>query len=1015
MRNYSVYRHMLRQLKLYFLFIAVAFTSVLPSCQNQSVSDQPDTVYFCGAENQVTNEDGSIVFENEGHIFEIGEVQSADFSFEGQYSVKLDKQQKYGFSYAIYNVKKGELINAAVWQKVNSDKGTLICSVSGESKFTIESRTNGFYEEQRGWRKHFIQLEAVRDLDTVHFFVFSQNADTALYFDNFSLERLHKRPDRTEAIGDLFSIYMTDSSKEVLDGYVNAAINEEIIRDELKEYVLGTLKVDSTEIPIEIRLKGDWTDHLLTGTVSYRIKTKSGTAFKGLRSFSIQHPRTRNYMDEWFMHKLCDQEGLLSTSYSFVQTEINYDYQGVYALEEHFDKQLIESRNRREGPILKFDETAFWALAVLAREKGLETIDLPFFEASLIGAFKEKRVRKSKKMFGDFWNGTLLLEDFKFGSNHPELLFDMDLLAKYYALMDLGNVSHSLAWHNRRFYYNPVTCMLEHIGFDMIPMSEVMYPTLAAQEFRRNPETSSFEAALGSSIFRNQSFRKKYIQNLQLFSSEVYLDSMFTKFEQDILLNESILKTDLPSYFFNKEKYYQKAKMIRNELITIGVRWDEYEKREQKVSQHIGRTYDTGNSSFYFKPISISAYRSTIDSVHYQIELENFHFDSVDVIGYSINNNKDSIIPFDTIVRLKGFLGGRPADYGRVQIPAKPSRVFYRPHNLDGEIKAKKLIKWEKPKGEHPRLLLNKRFKTSSAYYTISNKELTFKTGSYTINELIYIPSEYTVKFNSGTKIDFVNRGGLILNGTTNMIGTAANKIEFTSSDSTGMGITILKADEVNVDYVSIENMSCLDFMGWTLTGAFTIYESNVSINNLEIRGNSCEDVLNIIRSYFKIENCLIENTHGDGFDADFCTGSFTDSKFKNTGNDCIDFSGSVVNIERILIQNSGDKGVSAGERSTLTLKDIKIYGALTGLASKDDSHIKAENILLENAEVGLALFQKKPEYAPSTIELKNGSYQNVNQLGLIEKGSKLIYEGRTFKGYQKFDIDKMYARFEKK
>lgn len=26
---------------------------------------------------------------------------------------------------------------------------------------------------------------------------------------------------------------------------------------------------------------------------------------------------------------------------------------GVYAYEEHFDKQLVESNNRREGPILK--------------------------------------------------------------------------------------------------------------------------------------------------------------------------------------------------------------------------------------------------------------------------------------------------------------------------------------------------------------------------------------------------------------------------------------------------------------------------------------------------------------------------------------------------------------------------------------------------------------------------------------------------------------------------------------
>ena len=39
--------------------------------------------------------------------------------------------------------------------------------------------------------------------------------------------------------------------------------------------------------------------------------------------------------------------------------------------------------------------------------------------------------------------------------------------------MDLGNIHHSLAWHNRRYYYNPVTTKLEIVGFDMIP---AIYP-----------------------------------------------------------------------------------------------------------------------------------------------------------------------------------------------------------------------------------------------------------------------------------------------------------------------------------------------------------------------------------------------------------------------------------------------------------------------------------------------------------------------------------------------------------
>ena len=39
---------------------------------------------------------------------------------------------------------------------------------------------------------------------------------------------------------------------------------------------------------------------------------------------------------------------------------LNGEGLGVYAWEEHPDKQLVESLNRREGPILKLDDAGFW-------------------------------------------------------------------------------------------------------------------------------------------------------------------------------------------------------------------------------------------------------------------------------------------------------------------------------------------------------------------------------------------------------------------------------------------------------------------------------------------------------------------------------------------------------------------------------------------------------------------------------------------------------------------------------
>ena len=70
----------------------------------------------------------------------------------------------------------------------------------------------------------------------------------------------------------------------------------------------------------------------------------------------MQHPRTRNYINEYIFHKFLQYEKLPHLRYQFLPTYINGKYLGIYALEEHFGKELIENSNLREGPILKISD-----------------------------------------------------------------------------------------------------------------------------------------------------------------------------------------------------------------------------------------------------------------------------------------------------------------------------------------------------------------------------------------------------------------------------------------------------------------------------------------------------------------------------------------------------------------------------------------------------------------------------------------------------------------------------------
>ena len=221
------------------------------------------------------------------------------------------------------------------------------------------------------------------------------------------------------------------------------------------------------------------------------------------------------------------------------------------------------------------------------------------------------------------------------------------------------------------------------------------------------------------------------------------------------------------------------------------------------------------------------------------------------------------------------------------------------------------------------------------------------------------------------------------------------------SSDGTG-GIVIKNTLQKSVlNYVIFDNLSNPDDYNWTTTGAVTFYESNVDINNCIFKNNiGSDDMINIIRSRFTINNSLFSQVNSDAVDLDFSIGSITDTKVENTGNDALDFSGSKVEVSNCNLLNIGDKGISSGEKSIVNAKNITIQNAFIGIASKDNSKVVADNISITKAKYSATVYQKKPEYGEfSQLELSNfkGSTQNM----LIQKESFVVLNNKTINGHK--------------
>ena len=70
---------------------------------------------------------------------------------------------------------------------------------------------------------------------------------------------------------------------------------------------------------------------------------------------------------------------------------------------------------------------------------------------------------------------------------------------------------------------------------------------------------------------------------------------------------------------------------------------------------------------------------------------------------------------------------------------------------------------------------------------------------------------------------------------------------------------------------------------------------------------------------------------------------SVVDSTFERIGNDAIDSMTSALLIRNSYLSWCGDKGVSVGENSDVTVHNVTVSNALVGIQSKDGSFVRVK------------------------------------------------------------------------
>ncbi len=816
--------------------------------------------------------------------------------------------------------------------------------------------------------------------------------------------------------------------------------------------VPATITFDGTEMAAEVRIKGDWIDHVQSDKWSFRINLKKDKLL-GMRTFSIQSPPTRAYLWEWLVVTAARRDDILAPRATFVNVVINGNSMGVFLLEGHFRKEMLESMGRREGPIVLLDEGTLWDTLLQTHRAWGITTPLPAPVQSVwdpdrheTRAFEEGRLGKdpvlSRTLHGAVEKIATLqraiytnedpgdkarlyfeLEALK-GQTVDDLM-DIDRLARCHAFASLFQISHSMIWHNMRFYHNPMLDRLEPILFDnTAQIVKVRDPVV----FIEKPIMREFSTSLS---YYNGVFR-----DLAHFCRPEYLDDLFADLDEDLERYAAALQADgvLPPWSrpaairqrLRSQQIYLKSTIEPADPINFSC----FYELDPGADPQVSGTLEVNAWATTWAPVVLEAFRfsngQTIPALACLAD------DRPDIaregdggvvlprggrhVAFTLSMN-ERMASLENVRQIKQAIREQVRRAGKSATVALDA--VYRPIAAS-EFRSESLRflkrdpEWIAGGGRPALPTLEQALQRYDFLrYDFDDDKLYISQGEIEVEEDLLIPRGHPLHVLPGTRLHF--RKGTVLLSESPLLFTGLKDspivLEPTDGQSEWSGVVVLQAPGQSVwEHVVVRGTNAVDRHGWSTTGGVTFYGSPVTIKDCRIDGATAEDGLNIFGTSMHLERLVISGCASDSFDGDFVTGAMKGCRFENGLGDGVDFSGSDCTVERCSFVDLGDKAISAGEDSRVEVIGGLVERTTLGVVAKDSSRVDVEGLeLREITNYAFAAYVKKPEFGPSSIEARGVTVGSTG-LGasLVQTGCSLNLNGEVA-ATQRLDVDRLY------
>ncbi len=775
------------------------------------------------------------------------------------------------------------------------------------------------------------------------------------------------------------------------------------LTEDRKDWVDGRFVADGKEYDVAVRVRGDLFNHWAYQKKSWRVRFKDGKTFRGMTDINLIIPEDRFWHAELLNAHRARQLGLLVPPMRPVLVRMNGGPIMLYTEVEHFTKEMVEKQGRsgesnlygtgggssyfqQWDPI--FSDVAFWKK--YAEAPGPDTAE----EASELLALSRKGAAQEPGYFQ------------KLAS-----IVDVDRLVRWYVVSLLAGSRH-VRDHNLRFLFDRTRGKFEPIPWDI---GAYMPRTLLAL-----PGNPFLNEALGTPSLRLAAYRmvwdrvrddawvkgdrEEALRLRALMERAAYRDSVKlpsnrqVKNELDRL--DAVIRRNIA--FLREE--LSRAELVVNErlpspgsargglLLTIDVtargiaggRFHEISFpqrfRDAVLRREVVLLRDDGDGER--GPGDGDVLLTLRDAL-----------DKKERVVFQLPDDERALIwPGDPVIDegTEGILAP-PDTRQRFFLVRRSGSAALGSKDLPLHIDLRNAVTGEKAQVIRDVLIDDAKFSRLPEAYAsreaFLRRNAAFRpdgehgvvlAGIPVFSETVIVPSAVRLRIVPGTRVRMGSGASLLSYGPVDVVGTSGAPVLFEPATRNAWGVFLVANAEgpSRIEWAEFRGGGEAFLNGIFASGMVAFHGSPVTVRHATFREARGDDALNTKGVPADVADALFEDNASDGYDADNPpSGAIERVVFRGNGGDGIDLSWADIVIRNVTVDGSGDKCISVGENSHPTILDSTLKGCAIGVASKDSSEATVERVRFIGNKVALSAYIKKPIFGPSSIIVRQSSF----------------------------------------